>query len=112
MIELKTCDVSTDEQETCIVYGRKDDKAEIYTNDPTVLTKISKVLNAEGSEWTLVKVYKTEDGIPSGYVFLCPKKLIKFVAKKKAVSEETRQALRDRMANIRNGQRDSESNDE
>lgn len=110
MIELKTCDVGTDEQETCINYGRKDDRAEIYTNDPTVLTKISKVLNAEGSEWKLENVYKDKNGVPSGYVFSCPKKLIKFSAKKKSVSDEQREILRERMAS-RHGQQSDDDED-
>lgn len=112
MIELKSCDVPTEEQETTITFGRKDDRAQIYTNDPTVLTKISKVLNAEGSEWKLEEVYKNKSGVPSGYTFSCPKKMIKFSAKKKGISDERREALRERMLNLHGQQNNSEDDDD
>lgn len=101
MIELQSCDVTTEEQETTISYGRRDDRATVYTNDTTVLTKIQKLLNAEGSTWKLENTYYTAEHKPSGYQFTCPKKMIKFLAKSKAVSEEQREALRQRMADYR-----------
>lgn len=115
MIELKTCDIGTDEQETTISYGRRDDRASVYTNDSTVLTKIAKLLNTEGTQWKLEKIHKDKNGEPSGYFFSCPKKLVKMIAKNKTVTEEQRAALKERMANYRasiNGDaKDEEDND-
>lgn len=98
MIELKTCDVTVDEQETTISFGRRDDRATVYCNDPTILTKISKVLNAEGSLWALEETYLSKEGLPTGYRFSCPKKLIKFAAKGKVLSEEQKAAFLARVA--------------
>lgn len=101
MIELKVCDVTTDEQETTVSYGRKEDRAVVYSNDPTVLTKIQKLLNTEGTQWTLDDTYYGDKGVPTGYRFSCPKKMIKFVAKGKQLSEAHRAALAKRLAEAR-----------
>lgn len=93
MIELKVCDATTDEQETTVSYGRKDGRAVIYSNDSTVLTKIQKLLNTEGTQWVLEETYWNSDHTqPSGYKFSCPKSRVKFSAKKKVMTEEQRAA--------------------
>lgn len=92
-IELKVCDASTDEQETTVSYGRKDGRAVIYSNDSTVLTKIQKLLNAEGTQWILEEIYWNQGHTqPSGYRFSCPKSRVKFSAKKKVMTEEQKAA--------------------
>ncbi|NLC04081.1 MAG: hypothetical protein GX787_07385 [Tissierellia bacterium] len=44
-----------EEQETIIRIDRLDDKAYIHTTDSTMITKLSKVITNEGSEWELVE---------------------------------------------------------
>lgn len=107
MIELKSVDCSDiEEQETTITYGRRDNLAYVYCSDNTVLNKIQKLLNTEGTEWKLTRIIKNQEGNPTGYEFTVPKKLIAMKAKKKAgreLTEEERQALRDRLRGIKKG---------
>lgn len=99
MIELKCCDATMDEQETTISFGRKDDRASVYCNDSTILTKIAKALNAQGSSWVLEETIMSKDGVtPSGYKFSCPKAMIKFKAKGRNLTEEQKEALKVRFA--------------
>ena len=105
MIELKSTDCTdVEEQETTITYGRKDTLAYVYCSDNTVLTKIQKLLNTEGSEWKLIRIIKNQEGNPTGYEFTVPKKMISLKAKKKAgreLTEEERKALGERLRGIR-----------
>lgn len=81
------------EQETVITYNRAEDTAQIYTADPTVMTKLSKLCKTNDA-FQLVK--KDKDG----KTYTCPKTWIKIV-KPREISEEQREALAERMRKMR-----------
>lgn len=94
------CDIR--EQETTIQFSRDGKELHLYTSDNTVVTKLNKLLNAEGSLWRLENTtYK--DGEPTGYFFVCEnKKTLSLKAKpitreKKELTEEERAAIKTRL---------------
>lgn len=114
-MELETMrGVSMEEQETTIVYSRDSKTAHVYTSDNTTLTKIGKLLNAEGSEWKLVQVVKNSDGTPNGYMFECPKNLVNLRAKKTApkMTDEQKEAARQRFMSYHLRQKQNQTNGE
>lgn len=116
MIELKSV-VCEDiyEQETTIVFSRKENKASVYCSDNTMLTKIQKLLNTPDSEWELKGMDEDKEGNPTGYFFECPKNLISLRAKKKVGKEytdEERAAFAERMQRALNKSSDADDNTE
>ena len=106
--------VSTDEQETVIVFNRNNGTASVETTDPTVLTKLKKYAATNPNEWSLTNV--TTSGNESdpmkitSICFECPKKLISLRSKSaspRELTEEERAEIAERMRNIRAG-RDNE----
>ena len=88
--------VSRYEQETIINYNAEEKQAEIYTCDPMVIRKLRKLIDREGSGYVL----KSTDN--DSITVTVPKKLISFrtpVISK--MTEEQKQASRERMASIR-----------
>lgn len=47
--------ISTDEQETVIIFGRNGDMASVETTDSTVLTKLKKCADTSPDEWGAYK---------------------------------------------------------
>lgn len=90
MFQLKVCKVSSEEQETTVSFGRLDERASIFCNDNTILTKIQKLLNQPNTTWAVEEEITMKDGTVVGYKFSCPKDRIMFSAKKKEMSEEQR----------------------
>lgn len=114
-MELETIKrVSMEEQETTIVYSRDSKTAHVYTSDNTALTKIGRLLNAEGSEWKLKQVVRNSDGTPNGYMFECPKHLVSLRAKKtaKKMTDEQKEAARQRFVSYRLRQKQIQTNGE
>lgn len=114
-MELETIKgVSMEEQETTIVYSRDGKIAHIYTSDNTALTKIEKLLNAEGSEWKVKQVVRNSDGTPNGYMFECPKNLVSLRAKKTApkMTDEQKEAARQRFASYHLRKKQIETSEE
>lgn len=95
------CDMR--EQETTIQFNRDSKELHLYTSDNTVVTKLNKLLNAEGSLWKLENTtYK--DGEPTGYFLVCEdKKTCQLKAKtvKITLSDEEKQALAQRLNQAR-----------
>lgn len=115
MIELKSVVCDMDEQETTIVFSRKENIAYVYSSDNTMLTKIQKLLNAPDSEWQLIKTSKDRDGNPTGYEFTVNKKMVSLRAKKKPgreFTEEERKALGERLRGLKSSPDDDEDTDE
>ena len=106
--------VSTDEQETVIVFSRNDDTASVETTDSTVLTKLKRYATTNPDEWSLTYVTagrnESDPMKITSICFKCPKKLISLRSKSTApreLTEEERAEIAERMRNVRAG-RDNE----
>ena len=107
--------VSTDEQETIIVFSRNNDTASVETTDSTVLTKLKKYATTNPDEWVLTNVTTGQDESDpmkiTSICFKCPKKLISLRSKSTApreLTEEERAEIAERMRNIRAGREDED----
>lgn len=80
------------EQETIINYNREEKIAEIYTRDPIVMRKLEKLAEKYPKHYIL----KSKDEY--GCVYECPKKLIRFGAPAKELTEEEKQKRRELLA--------------
>lgn len=106
--------VSTEEQETVIVFSRNGNTASVETTDSTVLTKLKKCVATSPDEWALTNV-TTNPNEPdpmkiTSICFECPKKLISLRSKStspRELTEEERAEIAERMRNVRAG-RDNE----
>lgn len=100
--------VSTDEQETVIVFSRNSNTASVETTDSTVLTKLKKCVATSPGEWALTNV-TTNPNEPdpmkiTSICFECPKKLISLRSKStspRELTEEERQEASERMKQMR-----------
>ena len=84
--------VSTDEQETVIVFSRNNDTASVETTDSTVLTNVTTGQN-ESDQMKITSI-----------CFECPKKLISLRSKSaspRELTEEERAEIAERMRNVR-----------
>ena len=72
--------ISTDEQETVIIFGRNSDMASVETTDSTVLTKLKKCADTSPDEWVLTNVttspFESDPTKITSICFKCPKKLV------------------------------------
>ena len=106
--------VSTDEQETVIVFSRNNDAASVETTDSTVLTKLKRYATTNPDEWVLTNVTTGQNESDpmkiTSICFKCPKKLISLRSKStspRELTEEERAEIAERMRNVRAG-RDNE----
>ncbi len=88
-----------EEQETVINFSRDEERATIYTSDSTMMTKLNKLVSADGTEWKLDEVIKDRHGEEVARNYSCPKKLLSYRAKSmtRELTEEERKAQSDRM---------------
>ena len=107
--------VSTDEQETIIVFGRNNDTASVETTDPTVLTKLKRYATTNPDEWVLTNVTTGQDESDpmkiTSICFKCPKKLISLRSKSTApreLTEDERAEIAERMRNVRASREDED----
>lgn len=107
--------VSTDEQETIIVFSRNNDTASVETTDSTVLTKLKKYATTNPDEWSLTNITTGQDESDpmkiTSICFKCPKKLISLRAKSTApreLTEEERAEIAERMRNVRASREDED----
>ena len=107
--------VSTDEQETIIVFSRNNGTASVETTDPTVLTKLKKYAATNPKEWVLTNATTGRDESDpmkiTSICFECPKKLISLRSKSaspRELTEEERAEIAERMRNIRAGREDED----
>ena len=107
--------VSTDEQETVVVFSRNSDTASVETTDSTVLTKLKRYAAANPDEWSLTNVTTGQNESDpmkiTSICFKCPKKLISLRSKSTApreLTEEERAEIAERMRNVRAGREDED----
>ena len=80
--------VPVNEQETTIQFDRAGDKANIFTSDSTVMTKLDKLV--ENSDiWECSGEVMDMNGYLFGKEYRCPKNMISFRSKKKSMPELT-----------------------
>ena len=99
--------VSTDEQETVIVFSRNNDTASVETTDSTVLTKLKKYATTNPDEWVLTNVTTSQNESDpmriTSICFECPKKLVSLRSKStspRELTEEERAEIAERMKQI------------
>ena len=107
--------VSTDEQETVIIFSRNNDTASVETTDSTVLTKLKRYATTNPDEWVLTNVTTGQDESDpmkiTSICFKCPKKLISLRSKSTApreLTEEERAGIAERMRNVRASREDED----
>lgn len=93
------CDMG--EQETVITTMRGDKRIRIYTSDNTMLTKLKKLMGADGGQYEVERVEYLPDGSACGVVVTAPARCLSLRSgKTREISEEDRAALAERMRNI------------
>ena len=99
--------VSTDEQETVIVFSRNNDTASVETTDSTVLTKLKKWAVTSPDKWVLTNVTtnpnESDPTKITSICFECPKKLISLRSKStspRELTEEEKAEIAERMKQI------------
>lgn len=94
--------LTIEEQETHINWSRGDKRAKVYASDILTMNRLDKLVEAEGSEWTLDKEYREKDGSCSGKFYSCPVELISFRTKRMSVSmtEEQKEAAAQRLRDL------------
>lgn len=107
--------VSTDEQETVIVFSRNGDMASVETTDSTVLTRLKRYAVANPDEWVLTNVTTSQNESDpmriTSICFECPKKLVSLRSKStspRELTEEERAEIAERMRNARAGREDED----
>lgn len=105
--------ISTDEQETVIIFRRNDDMASVETTDSTVLTKLKKCADTSPDEWVLTNVttspFESDPTKITSICFKCPKKLVSMRLKSTApreLTDEERAEIAERMRGIRGNKED------
>lgn len=105
--------ISTDEQETVIIFGRNGDMASVETTDSTVLTKLKKCADTSPDEWVLTNVttspFESDPTKITSICFKCPKKLVSLRLKSTApreLTDEERAEIAERMRGIRGNKED------
>ena len=88
-----------EEQETHINFSRDDKRAEIYTSDTTVMTKLNKLIESPGTEWKLERVSKSKNNVLIGKTYSCPVEFISFRTKRSSriYSAEERKRIAERL---------------
>ena len=107
--------VSTDEQETVVVFSRNSDTASVETTDSTVLTKLKRYAASNPDEWSLTNVTTGQNESDpmkiTSICFKCPKKLVSLRSKStspRELTEEERAEIAERMRNVRAGREDED----
>lgn len=105
--------ISTDEQETVIIFRRNDDTASVETTDSTVLTKLKKCADTSPDEWVLTNVttspFESDPTKITSICFKCPKKLVSLRLKSatpRELTDEERTEIAERMRGVRRNKED------
>ena len=94
--KLNVKSIPINEQETHISYMRDELFARIYTSDTTQMTRLDKLCASNPD------MYKLVDDTGNGKNYICyDKTLVSLRGKKRRLSEEQKQAARDRFAKYR-----------
>ena len=88
-----------EEQETHINFSRGDGRAEIYTSDTTMMTKLNKLIKIPATEWKLERVSRLASGEVVGNTYSCPVEFISFRTKRSSrkFTEEEKKAIGERL---------------
>lgn len=88
-----------EEQETHVNFNRNDQRATIYTSDTTMMTKINKLVEVEGTEWKLEGISKLKTGEVIGKTYSCPVPFVSFRSKRvnKNYTEEQKREIAERL---------------
>ena len=113
ILSLSFAGISTDEQETVIIFRRNDDMASVETTDSTVFTKLKKCADTSPDEWVLTNVttspFESDPTKITSICFKCPKKLVSLRLKSTApreLTDEERAEIAERMRGIRGNKED------
>ena len=86
---------------TVTITGNGSEGFRVYTTSNSVLTKIGKFLDDKNTPWSIEKIERYSDGIPSGYFFKCSvKNCLQLKARKlptKELTPEEKVALSERL---------------
>ena len=85
--DFKTIKAKAEEQETTVNFSRDNDVATVWTNDNTVVTKLSKIVEKNPDEWSCYVVGNMEE--PTGYFFKTKKKYVCFREGKRKMTSKT-----------------------
>lgn len=90
--------LALEEQETQINFMRGDERAEVYTTDATVMTKLNKLIETAGTEWKLKEEVRIK-GKVVGRVYTCPVSFISFRSKRvrRELTEKQRREIASRL---------------
>lgn len=104
---IETVYSSSDEAETTINVSRSDKFITIYSSDNTMITKIKRAAAKNPENWKCWEGSRSPDGKLHSYFFEAPKKALSFRGgNKKEMTEEARQAARDRLTGcVRRGRK-------
>ena len=86
-------------QETLVNFNRDDERATVYTSDSTMMTRLNKLVNLQGTEWKLESESRLKTGELIGKTYSCPVAFISFRSKRKKMNltDEQKKALGDRL---------------
>lgn len=92
-----------EEQETHVNFSRDDSRAEIYTSDTTMMTKLNKLVDLQDTEWKLEREAHLPNGELVGKTYSCPVEFISFRTKRidRTYSEEQKKEIADRLRKTR-----------
>lgn len=96
--------VQIEEQETHVSFLREDSRAVIYTSDTTMMTKLNKLVEAEGTEWKREReTHLQKTGELIGVFYSCPVEFISFRSKRvnRTYTDEERQKIAERLLQSR-----------
>lgn len=83
--------------------GVKNERMTVYTSDYSYMAKLDKFVDENPEEWRVEAVNKSGDDITSK-IYSCPVSCLSFRKKttaKRELSEEEKEALRERLAKVR-----------
>ena len=88
------------EVETHINFSGDDELLEVYTTDNRIARKLYNMSNEANSLWKIKHIeYAAQDHHIIAYIFTAPISCVSFRKSKRVVSDETRQAMAQRMRN-------------
>lgn len=96
--------IATDEQETTVSFCRNEKAVSVWTSDTTMFTRFDKLCSAAPDFYQCTEVARDRDGdIISKTYRITDKDMLTFKTKKKKLNltEEQRQAMRERVKLIR-----------
>lgn len=98
--EKRSMGLNIEEQETHISFMREDKRAEIYTSDTRMITKLNKLIELPGTEWKWERDSKLPNGEVIGRAYSCPVEFISFRKKRssRVYTEEEKKQIAERLS--------------